>query len=92
LSEVIGFSVAWKIGQGSFVVFFWGVTWKFLLLCLPLSFLVLFFLVRIVPCLANPPFVVRQNFESLLTTLNLSDNGQWTVPQNEHSPEESMKP
>ena len=72
IGVLLGYSLAWKLGNGNMVVFFWGVTWRFLLLCLPLSFLVLSFLVRIAPYLVKPTLVLRRTFESHLTTLNLS--------------------
>jgi hypothetical protein len=81
LSILIGYSVAWKVGAGSFVVFFWGVTWKFLLLCLPLSYLILTLIVRIAPYLVRPTLTTRQTFESHLTTLNLSNNDPLTDSQ-----------
>ena len=80
LSVAIGYSLAWRIGQGSFVIFFWGITLQFLLLCLPLSFVVGVLLVRIVPYWVRPPFVVPRNFESHLTTLDLSDEEGLSTP------------
>ncbi len=32
LSVLLGYGLAWKIGIGSFQIFFWGVTWVFLML------------------------------------------------------------
>lgn len=84
---LLGYSLAWKMGTGSMVVFFWGITWRFLLLCLPLSFLILSFLVRIAPYLVKPPLVLRHNFESPFTTLRLSDDDPRTPWQNRPPPE-----
>jgi hypothetical protein len=70
--SLLGYALAWKIGEHSLVVFFWGVTWVFLLLCLPLSFLILSFLARIAPYLVTPPLILRRTFETHLTILNLS--------------------
>src|SRR6185437_11443075 len=72
LGMLLGYSVAWKLGEGSFVIFFWGITFKFLLLCLPLAFLGLSLLVRIAPHVIHPMLVQRPSFESHFITMGLS--------------------
>jgi hypothetical protein len=68
---LLGYPLAWEIGScgprscG-------GIPWGFYLLCLPLTFLILSFLVRIAPYLVIPTLVTRRPFESHLTTLDLS--------------------
>jgi len=86
-SIVIGYSIAWRLGQGSLIVFFWGITWVFLLLCVPLALLILSFSAEIAPYLLKPPLVLRRSFESPFTTLHLSDDDPRTPWQNRPPPE-----
>jgi hypothetical protein len=77
-SVLIGYALAWKIGTyGPRACF--GIPWGFYLLWIPIGFVVLSLLIRIVPFLVRPTLVPRQRFESHLTTMNLSSD-----PKHDH--------
>lgn len=77
-SVVVGYALAWKVGTyGPRACF--GIPCFFYLLCIPIGFLVLSFLVRVVPFLVCPALVLRHPFESHLTTMNLTPN-----PKDDH--------
>jgi hypothetical protein len=84
---LIGYSIAWRLGQGSLIVFFWGITWVFLLLCVPLTILILSFLAQIAPYLLKPPLVLRRSFESPFTTLHLTGDDPGALWQNRPPPD-----
>ena len=61
LSVLIGFVLTWQLGG----------PWAILLLYLPVGFVVLTVLVRIVPLIVHPPLVLRRS-TNYLTTLDLT--------------------
>lgn len=70
LSFLIGFVLTWQLGGPRDWVFS-IVPWAALLLYLPIGFLVLTGLIRIVPLLVRPPLVLRRS-TNYLTTLDLT--------------------
>ena len=69
---ILGYSLAWEAGIRGPVSRLFCVPFGFILLSIPLAFLVLMLLVRIAPFLARPTLVIRGPIASYLTTLNLS--------------------
>lgn len=81
ISVLTGYALAWEIGiRGPRLCGI--IPWGFLLLWMPIGFLVLMLLVRIAPYLVKPPFVLRRTFEGPFTTLNLSDDDRSTPWRN----------
>jgi len=72
LSLLLGVALAWEMGSRGPRNCLLGIPWAVLLLYLPLAFLVLTLLVRIVPFLIKPTLVLRQPFDGHMTTLNLT--------------------
>lgn len=71
ISVLAGYALAWGIGiRGPRLCGI--IPWGFLLLWMPIGFLVLMLLIRIAPYLVRPSIVLRRQFESYLTTLDLS--------------------
>ena len=69
---ILGYSLAWEAGIRGPVSRFLVVPFGFILLSIPLAFLVLMLLLRIAPFLVPPTLVIRGPVASYLTTLNLS--------------------
>ena len=71
ISVLVGYVLAWRIGSFGPQICF-GIPLGFYLLWIPIGFLMLMFLVRIIPFLVSPTLVLRKPFESHLTSLDLS--------------------
>jgi hypothetical protein len=83
MSVVLGFGLPWLIQLHKLLIPAFGPLAGFLAMLasgLPLAFIVLFFMLRLVPRLVSPPLVLRHN--DPFTALNLTAEGEEQVSRN----------